>query len=48
MSIEIYDFYEHGVVSSCCGARVIMIDICSDCKEHCEAVKEEDEENEQS
>lgn len=28
--------------SNCCGARIYMPDICSDCKEHCESVKSED------
>lgn len=27
--------------SSCCGARIILHDICSDCKEHCESQCEE-------
>ena len=32
-----------GETSNCCGAPIMMGDICSDCKEHCEA-EEEDEE----
>jgi len=28
-------------VSSCCSAKVYL-DICADCKEHCEVVNEED------
>lgn len=31
------DAYEHGATSNCCGAPVMMGDICSDCGEHCEA-----------
>ena len=31
-----YDF-EDGL-SDCCGAQIIMGDICSECGEHCEAV----------
>ncbi len=27
-------------ISNCCGAKVYIPDICSDCKEHCEAVSE--------
>lgn len=23
------------MVSNCCGAKIIMEDVCSDCKEHC-------------
>jgi hypothetical protein len=43
MSFEYYDMFEGGVFSNCCGARVMMGDICADCKEHCEAVKEDEE-----
>ena len=31
------DAYEGGASSNCCGASVMMGDICSDCGEHCEA-----------
>ena len=31
------DAYEYGATSNCCGASVMMGDICSDCGEHCEA-----------
>ena len=31
------DAYEQGATSNCCGASVMMGDICSDCGEHCEA-----------
>lgn len=27
---------ELDVVSNCCGARVLIPDICSECKEHCQ------------
>jgi hypothetical protein len=30
-----------GETSNCCGAPIVMGDICSDCKEHCEAEEEE-------
>lgn len=30
----------HPQVSNCCGAHLIYEDICSDCKEHCEPVDE--------
>jgi len=28
-------------LSDCCGAPIVMEDICSDCKEHCEPMEEE-------
>ena len=34
---------EYGLVSNCCGASVIWGDICSDCREHCDPIDEEDE-----
>ena len=37
------DAYEHGATSNCCGAPVMMGDICSDCGEHCEAEYWEEE-----
>ena len=41
------DAYEYGASSNCCGASVMMGDICSDCGEHCEAEYwDEDESNE--
>lgn len=30
------------MISDCCGAEVIWTDICSECREHCEAVEEDD------
>lgn len=38
----IFDMTEQGVYSDCCGAEIVMTDICSDCKEHCEPIEEED------
>ena len=35
---HISDMTEHGSESDCCGAEIIMGDICSECKEHCEAI----------
>jgi len=37
------DAYEYGATSNCCGASVMMGDICSDCGEHCEAEYWEEE-----
>lgn len=36
---ELYNYYVDGV-SNCCGAKVIISDICADCKEHCEVIGE--------
>lgn len=37
--MDIQDIYlSNSLVSNCCGARVVMPDICDDCKEHCEPV----------
>ena len=41
MSMEYNDLFEEGS-SNCCGAKVYLPGICSDCKEHCEAVAEEE------
>ena len=38
-----YCMKEYGVYSDCCGATIVMSDICSDCGEHCEAIEEEGE-----
>ncbi len=38
-----FDYMEHGYVSSCCGAGIIYSDICMDCKEHCDAINEEED-----
>jgi hypothetical protein len=32
-----------GELSNCCGAVIIMGDICGDCREHCEPMEEDDE-----
>jgi hypothetical protein len=42
MSIYNSDAYEYGVESDCCGASVIYTDICTDCKEHCTPVREDE------
>ena len=43
MSTSIEDM--KGGSSSCCGAQVYTdLGICSDCKEHCDIVEDEDEE----
>ena len=39
------DYIEHGVLSNCCDAQIIHGDICTACKEHCEAVNEENEDD---
>jgi hypothetical protein len=41
MSMDINDYQEYGVVSNCCGAKVIMTDICESCGEHCEPIDED-------
>jgi hypothetical protein len=38
MSMDKTDFYVAGHSSSCCGAEVLLGDMCADCGEHCEAV----------
>ena len=40
---EPYDTKEPGYVSDCCGADVYWTDICSDCKEHCDPILEDEE-----
>jgi hypothetical protein len=40
------DAYEYGVSSDCCGASVMMGDICSDCGEHCDTYEDDDDSNE--
>ena len=32
-----------GEYSNCCGAPIIWSDICSDCKEHCKPMEDDDE-----
>ena len=31
-----------GSLSDCCGASVIMTDICSSCREHCDSIPEQE------
>jgi hypothetical protein len=40
------DAYEYGVSSDCCGAAVMMGDICSDCGEHCDTYSDDEEDDE--
>ena len=40
------DAYEYGVSSDCCGASVMMGDICSDCGEHCDTYSDDEEDAE--
>ena len=42
MSTTFSDLIIDGV-SGCCSARVIIPDVCLECKEHCEIVEESDE-----
>lgn len=46
MSVEHIKDLEQDGVSNCCGAKVYL-DICQDCKEHCEVVKEGKEDSRQ-
>jgi hypothetical protein len=46
MSYSQGDEIEYGVVSDCCGAEVIYQDICSDCKEHCDPISDEEDDDE--
>ncbi len=41
MSTELMDMQEDGE-SSCCGAAVYM-GMCADCKEHCDAVSDDED-----
>ena len=43
MSISHSDAYEFGMESDCCGAGIIYSDICMECKEHCDAEREDEE-----
>ena len=47
MSSDYRDFIEYGLVSDCCGAQIIMSDLCMECKEHCDAIKEDEDDEEQ-
>ena len=37
------DVTDNNSLSNCCGAPIIMEDICSDCKEHCEPQNSDEE-----
>jgi len=37
------DVIGYDYLSDCCGAPVVMGDICMDCKEHCEPIEDIDE-----
>jgi hypothetical protein len=37
------DLYNPGYISDCCGAPIVMEDLCSRCKEHCEPIEENEE-----
>jgi hypothetical protein len=44
MSTTLHDFIEKEKCSNCCGASMYDLGgnyICTDCKEHCEAVSDE-------
>lgn len=45
MSFDPLDAFEDGI-SDCCGVRVYLGDICSECGEHCDIIHEEDIEDE--
>ena len=36
------DMKSYGVYSDCCGAEIILGDICSQCRDHCDAIEEEE------
>jgi len=40
------DEWEYGVVSECCNAGVYINGICSDCKDHCVSIVEDEEDEE--
>lgn len=46
MSHDPSDCYEHGRISTCCGDRVMLGDICACCKEHCDSEPTEPAERE--
>lgn len=43
MSMDPQDFISRRVLSDCCGAPVMLGDMCSDCREHCTAEHGADE-----
>ena len=36
--LDYSDIYELGVESDCCGASVVWVDLCTECREHCTPV----------
>ncbi len=46
MSFDVRDAIIGGVSSNCCGAAVLLGDMCADCGEHCEAENDEPTETE--
>ncbi len=47
MSFDPEDSFLHGVVSNCCGAKVMLGDMCQDCGEGCEPESEDGPSDEQ-
>jgi hypothetical protein len=47
MSFDPRDAFIGGASSNCCGASVLIGDICAECKEHCEAEDEDGPTDEQ-
>ncbi len=43
MSHDPSDYFEHGALSSCCSAPLMLGAICSHCKEHCDTEGEQAE-----
>ena len=31
--------------SACCGAEIVMLDVCSECKEHCDIFIDDDDDD---
>jgi hypothetical protein len=44
MGMDYNDIYELGVESDCCGASVVLVDVCNKCKEHCTPIELEERE----
>lgn len=44
MSMTYQDYFIPDVVSNCCSAPILITDMCSECYEHCEPEKEDDDE----
>jgi len=44
MSMTYQDYFIPDVVSNCCLAPMVITDMCSECYEHCEPEKEDDDE----